>query len=213
MASPSPHLNGHSPDPAGGRTPSGWPVTSRPLRIAILGWARLSAQAWEGSGYNLSASELARGLVMSGHSVAYLQAGMTYRLRKRSPHIVLRERWGGVECFDLRNSPNLSPAASNFINRPTEMGSPPETALVLERDPHPAVVGDLLDRRSERPARAGAAEISVELFRRARGDREKSEGHREREAGGRVPSHHFRHPLETRGTAGGSILERLQCTG
>ncbi len=106
--------------------------TSRPLRVVILGWARLSAQAWEGSGYNLSASELARGLVMAGHQVFYLQSGMTYRLRKRSPHIVRRETWGGVQCFDLRNSPNLSPAASNFQNMTAEVGSPIQAALVLD---------------------------------------------------------------------------------
>lgn len=109
-----------------------WPKTNRPLRIVILGWARLSAQAWEGSGYNLSASELARGLVMSGHQVYYLQAGMTYRLKNRLPHLVHRETWGGVRCYDLRNSPNLSPAASNFDNMATEMSCPPETTLVLD---------------------------------------------------------------------------------
>ena len=38
--------------------PPGWPVTGRPLRVALLGWARLSFQGSQGSGYNLSASEL-----------------------------------------------------------------------------------------------------------------------------------------------------------
>lgn len=134
MSSPTPNLNGHAAPPVS-RTadaPPGWPKTAQPLRIAILGWARLSAQAWEGSGYNLSASELARGLVMSGHEVFYLQSGMTYRLRKRAPHIVLRENWGGVRCFDLRNAPNLSPAASNFENMATEMACPPQARLVLD---------------------------------------------------------------------------------
>lgn len=118
-----------SPNHAGSPT---WPRTHRPLRIAILGWARLSSQAWEGSGYNLSASELGRGLVMSGHEVSYLQAGMNYRLRKRKPYIAFREAWGGIRCFDLRNSPNLSPAAANFQNMMAEMASPEETKLVLD---------------------------------------------------------------------------------
>jgi len=109
-----------------------WPRTKRPLRIAILGWARLSSQSWEGSGYNLSASELGRGLVMSGHEVSYLQAGMNYRLRNRKPHIVFREAWGGIRCFDIRNSPNLSPAAANFQNMHTEMSCPEEAILVLD---------------------------------------------------------------------------------
>jgi glycosyltransferase involved in cell wall biosynthesis len=107
-----------------------WPKTDKPLRIAMLGWARLSAQAWEGSGYNLSASELARGLVMSGHKVFYLASGMTYRL-VGGPRILHRETWGGIACFDLRNAPNLSPAASNFCNMDEEMSSPGHTDLVL----------------------------------------------------------------------------------
>jgi GT2 family glycosyltransferase/glycosyltransferase involved in cell wall biosynthesis len=112
-------------------TPPGWPVSDRPLNVAILGWARLSAQQWEGSGYNWSASELARGLVMSGHRVNYLQSGMTYRMWG-GPRVVHRERWGGVECFDLVNSPNLSPASSNFQNMAVEMSCPAQTRLVLQ---------------------------------------------------------------------------------
>ncbi len=111
--------------------PPVWARTARPLRIAMLGWARLSAQAWEGSGYNLSASELARGLVMSGHEVFYLASGMTYRLRNRAPHVLHRETWGGVRCYELRNSPNLSPSASNYSNIETETSCPEESELVL----------------------------------------------------------------------------------
>lgn len=110
--------------------PPGWPVTASPLRIAILGWARLSSQAWEGSGYNLSASELARGLALSGHTVTYLAAGMTYHLLG-GPRVCFRERWGGVDCFDLINSPNLSTSAHNFRNVRTETACPRESALVL----------------------------------------------------------------------------------
>ncbi len=111
--------------------PPAWPRTAEPLRIAILGWARLSAQAWEGSGYNLSASELARGLVMSGHEVFYLASGMTYRLF-RGPHIAPRETWNGIPCYDLRNSPNLSPSASNFNNIGTEIACPRQARLVVK---------------------------------------------------------------------------------
>lgn len=133
MSQPSdPTLNGHPRETDAPPAIPAWPRTARPLRIAILGWARLSSQAWEGSGYNLSASELARGLVMAGHSVSYLQSGMTYRLRKRFPHVVHRETWAGVRCFDLRNSPNLSPSASNFSNIPTELSCPAETQVVLD---------------------------------------------------------------------------------
>jgi glycosyltransferase involved in cell wall biosynthesis len=129
------HLNGHhapATSPLAHSAVPPWPRTHRPLKIAILGWARLSSQAWEGSGYNLSASELARGLVMSGHEVFYLQSGMTYRLKKRDPHIIPRETWAGIHCFDLRNSPNLSPSASNFINIETELSCPPQTQMVLD---------------------------------------------------------------------------------
>ncbi|MBC7772929.1 MAG: hypothetical protein H7210_10575, partial [Pyrinomonadaceae bacterium] len=139
---PSKHIAADSPSaaPQNGQPPHStnntgapvWPRTRRPLRIAILGWARLSSQGWEGSGYNLSASELGRGLVMSGHEVCYLQAGMNYRLRNRRPHIALRETWGGIRCFDLRNSPNLSPAAANFQNMQAEMSCTEETRLVLD---------------------------------------------------------------------------------
>lgn len=111
-----------------------WPRTSRPLRIAILGWARLSSQAREGSGYNLSASELARGLALSGHHVWYLSSGMTYRLGllgTAKTRLVHREDWGGVKCFEIRNAKNLSPAAMNFSNMREEMASPRSTALAM----------------------------------------------------------------------------------
>src|SRR6185295_17593838 len=103
--------------------PPGWPTTNRPLRIAILGWARLSLQAREGSGYNLSASELAAGLAMSGHRVSYLRSGMDYSFTGR-PHVRPFEVWRGVECSDFYNSRNLSPASSNFRNMPGEIASP-----------------------------------------------------------------------------------------
>jgi len=112
--------------------PAQWRRTTRPLRIALLGWARLSSQAWEGSGYNLSASDLARGLVMSGHEVFYMQSGVDYRIFNRSPRIVLREKWGGVACYDLLNSPNLSPAFLNFQNMASETSNPAQSALVMD---------------------------------------------------------------------------------
>jgi glycosyltransferase involved in cell wall biosynthesis len=56
---------------------------------------------------------------------------MTYRLKKRQPHVVLRENWAGIRCFDLRNSPNLSPSASNFTNIAEEISCPPQSELVL----------------------------------------------------------------------------------
>jgi glycosyltransferase involved in cell wall biosynthesis len=111
-----------------------WPRTDRPLSIAIIGWARLSSQQREGSGYNLSKSELARGLALSGHRVSYLASGMTFRLsgpRCGRPHIVHRETWGGVPCYELRNSRNVSPAAWNFGNTRAEIREPEGTALVL----------------------------------------------------------------------------------
>mgnify|MGYP001225183439 CR=1 FL=1 len=116
-------------EPNGG-TPAGWPRAPRPLRVAFLGWARLSMQAREGSGYNLSASELAAGLALMGHHVSYLRSGMDYSLR---PGMFIRrfESWRGVECFDLFNSPNLSPAAANFQQMGSEMNKPEHTRVVL----------------------------------------------------------------------------------
>ncbi|MBL8762783.1 MAG: glycosyltransferase [Phycisphaerae bacterium] len=108
-----------------------WPRAEVPRRVAILGWARLSAQAIEGSGYNLSASELARGLVLCGHAVSYLASGMRYSL-SRLPRVTYRETWGGVECFDLLNSPNLSPASANFENMASEVASPHQARLVVD---------------------------------------------------------------------------------
>lgn len=129
-------LNGarHSGASATGSRAS-WPRTDRPLTIAILGWARVSSQGREGSGYNLSKSELARGLVLSGHKVYSLSSGMIYRLgglRAGGPHIAKRESWGGVECYELRNSPNVSPAAFNFRNTTTELTDPRTTRMVVE---------------------------------------------------------------------------------
>lgn len=109
----------------------GWPTAAEPLRIAIIGWAQLSLQGREGSGYNLSASELATGLAMSGHKVSSLSSGMRYSLRP-GPFIRSVETWRGIECFDLVNSPNLSPAACNFLNMNAEMASPGQTRIILK---------------------------------------------------------------------------------
>ncbi len=110
--------------------PSSCCTTPSLLSIAVLGWARLSAQASEGSGYNLSASELAAGLAMTGHRVGYLRSGMNYSIIKR-PHVRMCEWWRGVACFDFFNSKNVSPASSNFLNMPQEMSSPEDSRVVL----------------------------------------------------------------------------------
>ncbi|MFG0283244.1 MAG: glycosyltransferase [Phycisphaerales bacterium JB039] len=111
--------------------PPGWPRTDQPLRIAFLGWARLALQEREGSGYNLSASELAAGLAMSGHRVFYLASGM-----KTSPIPGVRirrlETWRGVECFDLINSPHFAPAAVNFRRAPKDAEPTSATRHVLK---------------------------------------------------------------------------------
>jgi glycosyltransferase involved in cell wall biosynthesis len=108
----------------------GWPITDVPLRIALLGWARLPLQEREGTAYNLSASELAAGLAMSGHRVSYLRSGLTYTIT-RGLHVRAEGAWRGVECHDLVNSPNLSPAARNFSNMRAELSSPRQTRVVL----------------------------------------------------------------------------------
>lgn len=116
-------------DPREANPPSNWPRTERPLTIALIGWARLSYQGAQGSGYNLSASELAAGLAMSGHRVLYLAAGRKYNLLPWA-YISATERWRGVSCFDLVNSPNLSPAAYNFANMDRETRSPRSCGLL-----------------------------------------------------------------------------------
>jgi glycosyltransferase involved in cell wall biosynthesis len=120
------------PEPTATRPhpPPGWAITDRPLRISILGWARLSLQAREGSGYNLSASELAAGLALSGHEVHYLAAGIRYSLLP-GPRIRRVETWRGVECCELVNSPNCSPAACNFRNMEREISQPAECRVVV----------------------------------------------------------------------------------
>lgn len=111
--------------------PDGWPIAERPLRIALLGWARLSAQAREGSGYNLNASELATGLALSGHKLFYLRSGMQYTTLRRTPFVRETETWRGIRCSTLFNSRNLSPASSNFRNPAQECASPRDSRLVL----------------------------------------------------------------------------------
>lgn len=96
-----------------------------------MGWARLSLQAAEGTGYNLSASELAAGLALMGHRVVYLSSGMRYSLVP-GMRIVRTETWRGVECFDLINSPNLSPSAANFRNPLMESSSAKQSRLVVD---------------------------------------------------------------------------------
>lgn len=105
-------------------------IAARALRIAILGWARLSLQAREGSGYNLNASDLAWGLALSGHRVAYLRSGMDYSLF-RGPFVRRAETWKGIECYDYHNSLNVSPASSNFRNMEREISSPRDSRVVI----------------------------------------------------------------------------------
>lgn len=112
-------------------TPVPVPQAEKPLRIAILGWASLHLQAREGSGYNLSASELAAGLVMRGHEVHYLASGMKHRPWP-APYITTRKQpWRGVVCWDLINSATQSPAAVNFGNLAREVRSPAQCRLVV----------------------------------------------------------------------------------
>lgn len=108
-----------------------WPRTQHPRTIAILGWARLALQAAEGTGYNLNASELAAGLAMMGHKVLYLSSGFKYSVVP-GMRIKHRENWRGVECFELINSPNLSPSAANFRNPVQEASSPGQSRKVVE---------------------------------------------------------------------------------
>jgi glycosyltransferase involved in cell wall biosynthesis len=111
--------------------PDGWPRAEQPLRVVILGWACLSLQAREGSGYNLCVSELAAGLAAAGHHVTYLRSGIDYSV-KPGMWIKAREFWRGVGCFDFVNSPNLATANCNFKNVRGQMSSPGQTAIVVE---------------------------------------------------------------------------------
>lgn len=104
--------------------------TDRPLVVAMLGWATLSRQADEGSGYNLNASELALGLARLGHVVYYLGSGLRYNVRPM-PYIREIKPWHGVRCHELVNSPNLSPSAINIANVRAERHCPTTTRLVL----------------------------------------------------------------------------------
>lgn len=110
--------------------PNGWPRSAKPLSICVIGWAKLSSQQREGSGYNLSASELASGLTLSGHKVCYLRSGMDYTVfgGMRIEHV---ETWRGVECHSLINSPNLAISRYNFRNQEKEISCPEQTRLVM----------------------------------------------------------------------------------
>lgn len=116
-------------NPIAEHAPPGWPRAEHPLRVGLLGWARLSFQGNQGSGYNLSCSELAAGLALMGHRPFYLASGRRYDL---SPRMSIRhtEHWRGVECFDLFNSPNISPASYNFRNMVAEADHPEQVRLV-----------------------------------------------------------------------------------
>ena len=106
------------------------PPIHRTLRVAFLGWARLSAQAAEGTGYNFAASELAAGLASCGHDVLALTSGMRFR---PVPGMRIRhlENWRGIRCFDLINSAIPAPAAVNFGNNTPEMDHPEQVSVVL----------------------------------------------------------------------------------
>jgi glycosyltransferase involved in cell wall biosynthesis len=99
--------------------------------VVILGWACLSLQAREGSGYNLCVSEVAAGLAGAGHRVYYLRSGIDYSVRP-GMWIKPREVWRGVSCFDYVNSPNLASANCNFRNVRSQVNSAAQTAIVLD---------------------------------------------------------------------------------
>ncbi len=101
------------------------------LRIAMLGWACLSLQEREGTGYNLHASELASALAARGHAVTYLRSGIDYSLRP-GMQVRPRERWRGVDCHDLVNSPNLAIGMFNFRNVAAQVSSPEQSAFIVE---------------------------------------------------------------------------------
>ncbi|HVH04489.1 MAG TPA: glycosyltransferase, partial [Myxococcota bacterium] len=105
-------------------------TASAPSRIAFLGWAQLSLQERQGTGYNFYASELASGLAARGHRVDYLRSGLDYA-PFGGPHVRFVEHWRGVACHHLFNSPNLSPAAANFGNLAAERSAPALVATVL----------------------------------------------------------------------------------
>jgi glycosyltransferase involved in cell wall biosynthesis len=107
------------------------PTTDHPRRIAFLGWAQLSLQERQGTGYNFYASELATGLAARGHRVSYLRSGLDYRIGMQM-RIEPFETWRGVECHHFFNSPNVSPAAENFRNMAAESQSPGATRVVLD---------------------------------------------------------------------------------
>ncbi len=130
MTTDQPTTSARTIDHAALHAPLGWPVASRSLNVAIFGWARLAHQGTEGSGYNLSASELAVGLHLMGHRVHYLASGRRYDLRP-GMHTIHTETWRGVRCDDLVNSPNVAPASKNFTNMRAETAHAAQTALVL----------------------------------------------------------------------------------
>ncbi len=106
------------------------PQADQPRTIALMGWATLSRQAEEGSGYNLNASELAIGLAQLGHRVHYLGSGLRYDLRP-GPYVREIKPWKGIRNFELVNSPNLAPSAINLRNVSTERRCVRTTRLVL----------------------------------------------------------------------------------
>jgi glycosyltransferase involved in cell wall biosynthesis len=106
-------------------------VAESPLRIVVLGWARLSRQASEGSGLNLNASELAAALSLRGHRVMYLRSGMDYSMRP-GMRLTLQEVWRGVGCFSIVNSPNLAPGNFNFRNVKSQTSHEAQSQLVVD---------------------------------------------------------------------------------
>jgi len=95
----------------------------------MIGWARLSLGVREGSGLNLSVSELAASLVERGHTVLYLRSGMDYSL-KPGMRIEMSEVWRGIGCFTLINSPNLAPGNLNFRNPQSQISLAKQATLV-----------------------------------------------------------------------------------
>lgn len=99
-------------------------------RIAIFGWADLSKQEQEGSGYNLVASELAFGLSQLGHEVFYLNSGRNYDFSGKI-YISKPKQWHGIQCYSIVNSKNFSPGTRNFGRLQYELHDSSQSEIIV----------------------------------------------------------------------------------
>ncbi|PIE67710.1 MAG: hypothetical protein CSA23_02735 [Deltaproteobacteria bacterium] len=94
------------------------------MKILFVNWAPVWHGAEVGGGVNLYSQSMATALSEKGHDVYTVSSGFIYDLKRR---VFVRKTkpYGGIENFEIVNSPIMAPAFFNFLYPDKETDCPP----------------------------------------------------------------------------------------